>query len=180
MLIDMHAEQLLVYGDSPFIDFREFHHPDGPDRCYRWVHLKRFHLPAEVPDDRSLLAAMIEHPEFRDTYDGAGLWQEPRHGQWWSHHITPDTYRAVDEATASATIRTWADAGWTTAIPDTLDRRLRDAVHTPIQQATGRYALGPLPEGARHDYGPIHAQFHELVLIDRTLGTLLLLVAADD
>lgn len=49
-----------------------------------------------------------------------------------------------------------------------------------MRQATSRYALGALPESALHDYGPIHIEFHELVLIGRSLGTLALLVAADD
>ncbi|MGV9269505.1 hypothetical protein ACWDRR_33130 [Kitasatospora sp. NPDC003701] len=40
--------------------------------------------------------------------------------------------------------------------------------------------LGQLPEDAFHDYGPIHIDYHELVLIDRLAATLILLVAADD
>ncbi|MEV4680010.1 hypothetical protein [Streptomyces kurssanovii] len=121
---------------------------------------------------------MIAHPQFRDTYDGAGIWLEPRHGQWWAHRITPGTYVAVDESSATGTIHTWATSG--VLPPPDLDARLQEAVHTPIRQATSRYALGDLPEDAQHDYGPIHIEFHELVLIDRRVGTIALLVAADD
>ncbi|MFK8845570.1 hypothetical protein [Streptomyces sp. Ac-502] len=64
--------------------------------------------------------------------------------------------------------------------PPDLDLKLRETVCTPIRQSTSRYALGALPKDAQHDYGPIHIEFHELVLIDRRLGTLTLLVAADD
>ncbi|MFD7232243.1 hypothetical protein [Streptomyces sp. NPDC059881] len=168
----------LVHWDGPFINFKDFAFPDGRGHGCRWVHTKRFHLPDDASDDRALLAALIAHPEFRDTYDGAGVWLEARHGQWWSDRITPDTYTAVDESTAIRTIRTWATAG--VALPADLEARLHEAVFTPIRRATSRYALGPLPEDAHHDYGPIHIEFHELVLIDRHTGTLALLVAADD
>ncbi|MGW7182818.1 hypothetical protein ACWGII_19125 [Streptomyces sp. NPDC054855] len=168
----------LTHWDSPFVNFRDFGFSDRRGHGYRWVHIKRFHLPLTSLDDQGLLAALIAHPEFRDTYDGAGLWLEPRHGQWWSDRITPSTYTAVDEASATGTIRTWTTSG--VPLPPDLDARLQEAVYAPIRHATSRYALGTLPEDAHHDYGPIHIEFHELVLIDRRLGTLTLLVAADD
>ncbi|MFI2242550.1 hypothetical protein [Streptomyces chrestomyceticus] len=168
----------LTHWDSPFINFKDFGFPDGRGHGFRWVHIKRFHLPSGSPTDEDLLTALIAHPEFRDTYDGAGVWVEPRHGQWWADRITPGTYAAVDPSSAAATIRTWATSD--VPLPPELDVKLREAVYTPIRQATSRYALGALPEDAYHDYGPIHIEFHELVLIDRCLGTLTLLVAADD
>ncbi|MGK9462043.1 MULTISPECIES: hypothetical protein [unclassified Streptomyces] len=168
----------LTHRDSPFINFKDFEFPDGRGHGFRWVHIKRFHLSAGTPTDRELLAALIAHPEFRDTYDGAGVWLEPRHGQWWSDRITPSAYTAIDESTAARTIHTWATDG--VPLPPGLDTRLREAVYEPIRQATSLYALGALPEDARHDYGPIHIEFHELVLIDRRMGTLALLVAGDD
>ncbi|MFG3346209.1 hypothetical protein ACGF1Z_14240 [Streptomyces sp. NPDC048018] len=168
----------LTHWDSPFVNFRDFAFPDGWGHGFRWVHIKRFHLPPASPVDQDLLATLIAHPEFRDTYDGAGVWLEPRHGQWWSDRITPGTYTAVDEADAAATIHTWATSG--VPLPPDLDAKLQEAVYVPIHQATSRYTLGSLPEDAHHDYGPIHNEFHELVLIDRRLGTLTLLVAADD
>ncbi|MEV7569402.1 hypothetical protein [Streptomyces tanashiensis] len=141
--------------------------------------MKRFSLPSDAPDDRDLLTALLAHPEFRDTYDGAGVWLEPRHGQWWSDRITPDTYLAVDEATATGVISSWAAADGA-GVPADLDERLHEAVYTPIRQATSWYALGDLPDDAHHDYGPLHIEFHELVLVDRRTGVLTLLVAADD
>lgn len=176
MLTGMHPA--LTHWDSPFINFKDFDFPDGLGHGHRWVHIKRFHLPVGSPADRDLLAALIAHPEFRDTYDGAGVWLEPRHGKWWSDRITPETYTAVDESTATETMRTWAAGG--APLPPDLAARLHEAVHTPIRQATSRYALGALPEDAHHDYGPLHLEFHELVLIDRRIGILALVVAADD
>ncbi|MGW7456688.1 hypothetical protein [Streptomyces sp. NPDC054797] len=169
---------VLTHRDSPFINFKDFGFPGGVGHGDRWVHIKRFHLSPVSPADQDLLAALIAHPEFRDTYDGAGVWLEPRHGQWWSDRITPGTYTAVDQASAAGTIHTWATSG--VPLPPGLDARLHEAVYAPIRHATSRYALGALPENAQHDYGPIHIEFHEFVLIDRRLGTLTLLVAADD
>ncbi|MET7301051.1 hypothetical protein [Embleya sp. NPDC005575] len=174
----MEAAPTLVHLDSPFINFRDFDFGDG-SHGYRWVHTKRFRLPADAPDDdTSVLAALIAHPCFRDTYDGAGVQDWPRHGQWWLDRIGPDTYRPVDEATAVEIIRSWAGARGD--VPELLEARLRQEIHTPIRTATARYVLGPLPEDALHDYGPIHIDYHELVLIDRPAAVLILLVAADD
>ncbi|MFB6671682.1 hypothetical protein ACFCWG_04630 [Streptomyces sp. NPDC056390] len=61
-----------------------------------------------------------------------------------------------------------------------LEARLEEHLYAPIRTATGRYVLGELPKDALHDYGPIHIDFHEPVLIDRLAATLSLLVTADD
>ncbi len=168
----------LVHLDSPFINFRDFKFADSSAHGFRWIDIKRFRLPAEPPEDRALLAALIAHPQFRDTYDGSGVQDWPRHGGWWLDRITPDTYRAVDAAAASTVIRTWA--GQHGPAPEALVLRMQEQVHTPITTATSTYLLGSLPDDARHDWYGIHIDFHELVLIDRPSTTLTLLVAADD
>ncbi|MBT2365814.1 hypothetical protein J7E88_10970 [Streptomyces sp. ISL-10] len=173
----MEPAPALVHLDSPFINFRDFDFGEG-SHGYRWVNAKRFQLASEALDDRSVLAALIADPQFRDTYDGAGVQDWPRHGQWWLDRITPDTYRAVDDATAADTIHSWA--GRHGDVPEQLQSRLRQEVYTPIRTATSRYVLGQLPEDAFHDYGPIHMDYHELVLVDRSAATLTLLVAAGD
>jgi hypothetical protein len=93
MLLGM--QQALTHRDSPFINFKDFDFPDGRGHGYRWVHIKRFHLPDDSPTDQDLLAALIAHPEFKDTYDGAGIRLEPRHGQWTP---CPSTGRAPRRA----------------------------------------------------------------------------------
>ncbi|MGW1037613.1 hypothetical protein ACWD4Z_36170 [Streptomyces antibioticus] len=121
---------------------------------------------------------MIAHPQFRDTYDGADVQDWPRHGQWWIDHIAPDAYATVDSETAVDVVHSWANQYG--EVPESLASRLRQEIYTPIRKATSRYLLGQLPEDAFHDYGPIHIDYHELVLIDRPAATLTLLVAADD
>ncbi|MDJ0382384.1 hypothetical protein [Streptomyces sp. G-G2] len=128
--------------------------------------------------DRDVLAALIAHPQFRDTYDGAGVQEWPRHGQWWLDRITPDAYELVGAATAVHAIHSWANQHG--GIPEALASRLHQEIYTPIRRATSTYLLVPLPEDAFHDYGPIHIDYHELVLINRPSATLTLLVAADD
>lgn len=167
----------LVHSDSHFINFRDFDFAEG-SHGHRWVDTKRFRLPADTPGDHDVLAALIANPRFRDTYDGAGVQDWPRHGQWWLDRITPDTYKAVDGATAAGIIRSWA--GRHGGIPDELEARLQQEIYTPIRAATTRYVLGRLPEDAFHDYGPVHIDYHELILIDRAAAALTLLVAADD
>ncbi|MEV5573214.1 hypothetical protein AB0L06_24485 [Spirillospora sp. NPDC052269] len=167
----------VVHLDSPFINFRDFDFGEG-SHGFRWVDLKRFRLSPEALDDRDVLAALIAHPQFRDTYDGSGVQDWPRHGQWWLDRIAPGTYEAVDAATAVDSIRSWADQHG--AVPEPLASRLRQEIYAPIREATSRYLLGRLPEDAFHDYGPIHIDFHELLLINRPAATLTLLVAADD
>ncbi|MFE5022497.1 hypothetical protein ACFRAO_03955 [Streptomyces sp. NPDC056656] len=93
-----------------------------------------------------------------------------------AHH--PGVYQAVDASTASDLVRTWA--GRHGDVPQELEARLVDHLYAPIRTATRRYVLGELPDDALHDCGPIHIDFHELVLIDRPAATLTLLVAADD
>ncbi|WP_328872105.1 hypothetical protein OHT76_19405 [Streptomyces sp. NBC_00287] len=169
---------VLVHLDSPFINFRDFKFTEASAHGYRWIDIKRFRLPSEAPSDRALLAALIAHPQFRDTYDGSGVQDWPRHGGWWLDRITPDTYRAVDAAAASTAIRAWTDQHG--PVPHALTERIQAQVHTPIATATSTYLLDPLPGDARHDWGGVHTDFHELVLIDRPSATLTLLVAADD
>lgn len=167
----------LVHLDSPFINFRDFDFGEG-SHGYRWIDAKRFQLSPEALDDRDILAALIAHPQFRDTYDGAGVQDWPRHGQWWLDHIAPDAYATVDSETAVDVVHSWANQHG--EVPESLASRLRQEIYTPIRKATSRYLLGQLPEDAFHDYGPIHIDYHELVLIDRPAATLTLLVAADD
>ncbi|MEV6756515.1 hypothetical protein [Streptomyces sp. NPDC051214] len=173
----MESVSAVVHLDSPFINFRDFDFGEG-SHGYRWVNVKRFQLSSAALNDRDVLAALIAHPQFRDTYDGAGVQDWPRHGQWWLDRITPDNYKLVDAATAVDTIRSWADQHG--AVPESLASRLRQEICSPIRRATSRYLLGQLPEDALHDYGPLHVDFHELVLVDRPAATLTLLVAADD
>lgn len=173
----MEPVPVLVHVDNSFINFRDFDFGEG-SHGYRWIDATCFQLSSEVLDDRDVLAALIAHPQFRNTYDGAGVQDWPRHGQWWLDRIAPDAYETVDAVRAVDVIHSWANQHGD--IPDSLASRLHQEIYIPIREATSRYLLERLPEDAFHDYGPIHIDYHELVLIDRQAATLALLVAADD
>ncbi|MCW8384387.1 hypothetical protein [Streptomyces justiciae] len=168
----------LTYQDTLFVNFRHFAFPEGSGAGYRWVDVKRFRLAADPPADRDLLAALIAQPEFRDLYDGSEIWQDLRHGRWWADRIGPEAYVPVDAEGANGIVRNWA--GGLGPVPAELDARLGETVYEPARRASSRYVLGELPEDARHDYAQVHIEFHELVLVDRALGVLSLVVAADD
>ncbi|MFF1398197.1 hypothetical protein ACFVZD_30835 [Streptomyces sp. NPDC058287] len=89
-----------------------------------------------------------------------------------------DAHQTADASTATDPIRTWA--GRHGDMPQGLEARLEEHLYVPTHTATSRYVPSELPEDALHDFGPIHIDFHELVLIDRLTATLTLLVAADD
>ncbi|MFE5005712.1 hypothetical protein ACFRJ3_13900 [Streptomyces sp. NPDC056696] len=166
-MIEMHPAPALHHLDTPSVNFRDFDFGEA-SHGYRWINTKRFGLPPDAPDDRALLAALIAHPQFRDTYDGAGVQDRPRHGQWWLERITPGAYQTVDASMATGRIRAWA--GRHGDVPQELEARLEEHLYAPIPSATSRYVLGELPEDALHEYGPIHIDFHELVLVDRPRG----------
>ncbi|MFJ5220438.1 hypothetical protein ACIP98_37855 [Streptomyces sp. NPDC088354] len=45
---------------------------------------------------------------------------------------------------------------------------------------SGRYSTASPRDEALHDWGGVHEELHQFVLIDRSAGRITLLVAADD
>ncbi|MEV4395562.1 hypothetical protein [Nonomuraea sp. NPDC049607] len=169
-------QKALTYLDQTFINFREF--PFG-DHAYRWVDIKRFGVSHPDVGDACLLTELIGHEQFRDDYAGGGVEVDGlRHGPYWLRNVTPTAYGHVDEMTASALLRDWAAQFG--PLPAALSAQLDHDVHPLITGATDRYRLADLGHGAFHDWGRVHSDFHELVLVDRPAKVLSLLVAADD
>jgi hypothetical protein len=65
-------------------------------------------------------------------------------------------------------------------LPADLTNALRERVYGLISSASSCYQLKELDKAAFHDWAGVHTQFHELVAINRVVGTLALIVAADD
>lgn len=171
-------EQGLVYLDQVFVNFRDFF-KGSADHGFRWVDLKRFRLPPVAASDERLVNALIRHDQFRDDYAGGGV--DPggvRHGPYWLDRVTGDAYEPVDERTAIDELHVWARQYGD--LPPTLDATLERDVYPPVRAATSRYRLKALGEDAHHDWGFVHDEFHELVVIDRDSTSMALLVAADD
>jgi hypothetical protein len=119
------------------------------------------------------------HEQFRDDYAGGDV--DPagtRHGSYWLDRITTQAYEPVTAATAIGVLSAWAHQFGN--IPQLLEDTLEREIYLPVREATSLYRLKELGRAAFHDWGGVHIDFHELVIIDRVAGSLALMVAADD
>ncbi|MEV6385860.1 hypothetical protein AB0M31_41340 [Streptomyces sp. NPDC051773] len=168
----------LAHEESVFINFRRYV-PDPKEHGFRWVDIKQLRFSAESVADRGLLAALIEHEQFRDDYAGGGVLPDgPRHGPYWLRLITPDLYESISQEKAVQILREWVDPLWD--VPTELKADLQQEVFARLAAADGIYHLSELGDEAIHDWGRVHDYFHEFVLIDRSAGRITLIVAADD
>lgn len=146
---------------------------------FQWVDIKRFRLARPAAADRAVLAFLIEHDRYGDDYAGGGPGEDPaRHGPYWRTHITAASFEPADAAVEEARLRAWAEQY--AKLPQHLHTDLDRELYTPLRAADSIYRLRDLGKAALHDWGGVHNQFHELVLINRTAGTITLAVAADD
>jgi hypothetical protein len=148
------------------------------DLSYRWVELKRFSVdPDRAPHD--ILAALIEHPEYHDTFLGSEA--EPSenvHGPYRLDMISADTYREVDGPDCVAVFREWMNVPGT--VPDAhVEGDLREVL-TLIEAADRCYRLADLGEHAQNDVGWIIGDFLELIVITRASCELSLVIGAAD
>lgn len=151
---------------NEFINFR--------NGTFQWVDIQRFRGGA--PGD--VLAALIGHELFGCDYAGGDAGEDPRrHGPYWRERITPDSYDRVDAADAEQRLRVWAERN--APVTDAVRARLEKEVHDHLRTAEIVYELRDLGPEAFHDWGGVHHEFHEFVLVD-SAGGVTLLVAADD
>ena len=167
------AEERLVYEGKVFINFR--------NHTYQWVSIKLFALPADA-DDHEVLALLIRHVSYRDSYGGTGdRDMETIHGPYWLYAITPEVFSPVSAPDTEALLRTWAE--YAAPLPDGRREELEQELYPRIRSATSRYQLPDLRDIAEHDWGSSVGSltgFFEFVLIDRHAGSVALVVASDD
>jgi hypothetical protein len=169
----------LTHEASAFINFRDHEFQDSRSHGHRWVDVKQLRLPAESVGARELLAALIGHEQFRDDYAGGGVLPDGlRHGPYWLKLVTPNVYEAVDREKSAHVLWEWANQF--RDVPAELEADLRREVFDRLVTADHIYYLNGLGDEAFHDWGGVHEDFHEFVLIDRSAGRITLLVAADD
>ncbi|WP_412538712.1 hypothetical protein R8Z50_23010 [Longispora sp. K20-0274] len=162
---------LLEHVDTVFITFA--------NGTYQWVDITRFRPPAEACEDRCLLGLLIAHDLYGDNHAGGEPGTDPtRHGPYWRDRITPDHFDPDAAATAEPQLRTWAEQY--AQLREDTRAELERELYAPLRDATTVYRLRDLGTDAFHDWGGVHDEFHELVLIDRTANLLTLVVAADD
>ncbi|MFF9135541.1 hypothetical protein ACF1AY_35250 [Streptomyces sp. NPDC014776] len=172
-------ENQLTHEASAFINFRSYRFREPRSHGYRWVDLKHLRSPAESGNAQELLAALIGHEPFRDDYAGGGVLPEgSRHGPYWLRLVTPDAYEAVSREKSAHILRDWVNQFGD--VPYELEADLQQEVFDRLVAADQIYYLSRLEDEAIHDWGRVHEDFHEFVLIDRSAGRITLLVAADD
>ncbi|WP_027660969.1 hypothetical protein [Salinispora fenicalii] len=165
------AAARLVHLAHAFINFA--------NGTFQWVDLQHFRLPETADDDGALLAALIAHERFGDNYAGGDPGGDPeRHGPYWRERIRPACYDPIDADAAQRHLRAWAEQH--APLPEHLRPGLEREAYQRLRAADRVYKLRDLGPVAFHDWGGVHTEFHELVLIDRVNHTLSLLVAADD
>ncbi|MGW8882032.1 hypothetical protein ACWGRV_07975 [Streptomyces sp. NPDC055663] len=168
----------LVLDTQVLVNFRHHDFTGHGLHGYRWVDVKSFRFPQGI-QGIELLAALIAHEQFRDDYAGGGV--DPAgmgHGPYWLKHVTADAYQPVANTEALRTLRSWASQHG--SIPESLEENLASNVHAPINSATSCYHLQDLGHQKFHDWGGVHTDFHEYLVIDQDQALLTLLVAADD
>ncbi|MFB7368289.1 hypothetical protein ACFC0D_00335 [Streptomyces sp. NPDC056222] len=172
-------ENWLTHEGSAFINFRNYKFQDASTHAFRWVDAKHLRFPSESVGDRELLAALIGHEQFRDDYAGGGVLPEgTRHGPYWLRLVTPDAYEAVSREKSELILREWLNQFG--AVPAELEANLRREAFDRLAAADRIHYLSGLGSEAFHDWGGVHGEFHELVIINSSAGHITLLVAADD
>lgn len=172
-------DNLLAHEASAFINFRNYKFQDPRSHGYRWFDIKHLRILAESVEAQELLAALIGHDQFRDDYAGGGVLPEgSRHGPYWLRLVTPDVYEAVSQEKSARILWGWANK--LGDMPARLEAELQQEVFDRLAAAEHIYYLSGLGDEAIHDWGRVHEDFHDFVLIDRSAGRVTLLVAADD
>jgi len=168
---DTTVDDRLVYQGEVFVNFQT---------SRQWVSIKLFAVAAGTDDD-DVLAALIHHVRYRDSY-AASEFSDAKtiHGPYWLNAITPNVFQAVAASEVEAFIRTWAE--YTVPLTDNDRAAMEREVYPRVANATSRYQLPDLRETALHDWGRIVRVdgFHEFVLIDRGIDAVTLIVASDD
>lgn len=170
---------MISFREQRFINFRHFAFADPLDPGRRWVDVKYYVLAAWASSDETVLRALIGDRRFVDDYAGGGLETAGQiHGPYQLSLVSVEAYERIDATSAVAVIEGWARQYG--SVPADLDKALKGEVYALISSAASCYQLKALGNGAFHDWGGVHTQFHEFVAIDRVAGTLALIVAADD
>jgi hypothetical protein len=168
---DTTVDDRLVYQGEVFVNFQT---------SRQWVSIKLFAVAAGTDDD-DVLAALIHHVRYRDSYAASEFTDAGTiHGPYWLNAITPQSFEPVSASDAEALIRTWAE--YTVPLADVDRAAMEREVYPRIADATRRYQLPDLRDTAQHDWGQTVGVdgFYEFVLIDRRINFVALLVASDD
>jgi hypothetical protein len=149
------------------------------DSSYRWISVKKFTWSGAA-DDTAILAALIGHPRFRDTFlsaDSHELDAGDIHGPYHLDAITPADFRPTGSPGVAALVEEFC--GLYDAPPRSEVReRIEAEVLSPLSGASC-FRLRELPD-AVHDFGWVLWEFRELAAICRSPRIVLSVVMAID
>lgn len=145
-----------------------------------WLDTKAFRIDMADAAPGDILAALIEHRQYRDHYAGlsADAQNQDLHGPYWRSAIRPETFQAVDFATAEAELVDWAKAFEVSA-----PLVLSELGALLLDRRSLLYRLPDLRSTAEHAWGwsvGAIGGFHEFVVIDRGRKLVTVMVASDD
>ncbi|MEV0331354.1 hypothetical protein [Nocardia sp. NPDC050717] len=162
-----------------FINFRDYDFEAGSRHCFQWVDVRKFKLPNHTSSDTEVITRVINSVEYRDDYVGGGIDPDgSRHGPYWLHSLSPDSFDPTSAGDALEVLYTWLrNCG---RLPANLEAELETHVIEPITSSESVYILRELDESAFNDYGNLHIEFHELIAIDRPARIATVIVLTDD
>ncbi len=142
-----------------------------PDQSYRWAVIKGFTWVGDGQSGLDLLAALCEHPAFKDHYcapgeDGIG--EEPLHGPYRLDALSTTTFVLIRQDEALKLLDAWLmESGDDEGEPtDEGVARALNPVRELLQHEAPIYYLPDLGEAAQHDWGWVLWHFREWVVID--------------
>ena len=149
-------------------------------RTYRWLDLERFSLAVQLSDNDAL-RALLKHERYQDHYATDEANWTPTgdlHGPYRLGAIGVEAFEAVSPSDVRQTLHRWASE-WDGATAEGHASVLA-ASGSALPDGAPTFRLIDLGESAQHDFGWVLGDFHEFVVIDRSVNTLTLVVASDD
>jgi hypothetical protein len=137
------------------------------DHSFRWIDVKEFKTQGlEGLTPREVLAAVLEHPSYRDHYASPDSETDaPIHGPYRMDTISVDDFEPFTAAEALAELKTWLEMYG--GVPsDQIDGDLAGVVRL-IENGDSRFRLRDLGKQAQRDWGWVVGMqgFHEFVVI---------------
>lgn len=169
----------MKYLDSRFVNFRDYKFDSDTGHKFQWIDIKNFAITDHLPTDRLILRALVESVEYKDDYVGGGV--DPagtRHGPYWLSAIGPQSFDPINADDAIAVVNAWLAN--CRGIPEELHATVATEVIEPIRAGEAVFELRDLGPVTKNDYGDLHIEFHELVVISRERARVALIVLTDD
>ncbi len=170
-------DDLICHRVDRLINFNDFDFEPGSSSAYQWVDIKVFDILDNAVGDRAIVQAVISAPEFRENYQDNGR-ELTVHGPFMIEYVTPDVYLPADVEVIEQLLMEWTARCGT--LPNPLRVELESSVMSRIRSASSRYVLGELGQSARCWFLDFSDTYHEFLLIDRSAGEVVLILASDD